>query len=366
MERFVFSSDAHIVEPPNFFLDRMPAHLHAHAPNATRDDRLMLQRIGERVVHTIRLGAGSLERPTKGQTDLTLRLEDMAADGVNAELLFPSYGLLIYFIEDAEAELSACQVYNDWLLAHVVGRRDTFVPAAVLPVRDLQHTLAELRRVGAAGYTAAMLPVVAPAGTVQVPLYNDAAWDPVFALAQQLGIVFTLHTGTGQSAWIVERGAGAAIINYTRQMNDAASAIMYMVAGGLLDRFPKAQVAFIESGASWLAGLTERMDEVHRGHNRFVKPVLSRLPSQIVRDQVKCTFQSDRGCIAARHVTGHECLIWANDYPHMEGTYPNSKAVLARAFEGIEISETEKADIIGGTAARLFKLQRPEFLAQAL
>lgn len=362
MDSFVFSSDAHIVEPRDFFLDRMPVHLHAHAPNATRDDKLLLQKIGDRVVHKVRLGAGSIERPTKGQTDLDLRLEDMEADGVNAELLFPSYGLLIYFIEDAEAETSACQVYNDWLIAHVGNRRHTFVPAAVLPVRDMTQTLAELKRIGGMGYTAAMLPVVAPVGTLEVPLYNDPAWDPVFALAQELGIAFTLHTGTGQSSWIVERGPGAAIINYARQMNDAASAIMYMVSGGLLDRHPKAQVAFIESGASWLPGVAERMDEVHRGHNAFVRPVLSRLPSQIIRDQVKCTFQSDRGCIASRHVTGHESLLWANDYPHLEGTYPHSREVLRKTFEGVDISEKEKADILGGTAARLFKLQRPEFM----
>jgi hypothetical protein len=38
--------------------------------------------------------------------------------------------------------------------------------------------------------------------------------------------------------------------------------------------------------------------------------------------------------------------------------------VVSELFDGIDISEKEKADIIGGNAARLFRLQRPEF-AQA-
>ncbi|MDB6060856.1 MAG: amidohydrolase [Verrucomicrobiaceae bacterium] len=39
--------------------------------------------------------------------------------------------------------------------------------------------------------------------------------------------------------------------------------LTYLVAGGVLDRNPKTQLAVIESGASWLAALAERMDEVY-------------------------------------------------------------------------------------------------------
>jgi predicted TIM-barrel fold metal-dependent hydrolase len=48
--------------------------------------------------------------------------------------------------------------------------------------------------------------------------------------------------------------------------------------------------------------------------------------------------------------------MWASDYPHAEGTFPHSKNVIARLFEGIDISEQDKADILGGNAARLFRL----------
>ena len=362
MQDFVFSADAHIVEPPSIYADSMPAHLKAFTPNAKRDGNKLLMRIGEKVMHSTWLGEGSIDRPTKGQLNLDRRLEDMEADGISGELLFPTTALMTYFIEDPEGEAAVARIYNDWLLDHVRGRRDIWVPAAVLPVRSLALTLAELQRVAALGYTSAMLPVVAPTGTISVPRYNDASWDPIFAAAARLGVVLTLHTGTGQTSWIVERGPGGAIINYTLQMNDAATAIMYMVAGGVLDRHPTAQVAFIECGASWLAGLCERMDESHRGHNSYVRPPLSRLPSQIVRDQVKVAFQSDRACIRSRALTGHEPLIWGSDYPHMEGTYPHSQDYIEKMFEGVDISDKERADILGGTAARLFKLQRPEFI----
>ena len=66
-----------------------------------------------------------------------------------------------------------------------------------------------------------------------------------------------------------------------------------------------------------------------------------------------------------RSVTGVKPLIWGSDYPHAEGTYPRSKDVIKRLFDGIEISEKDKADILGGNAARLFRLQRPEFMKAA-
>jgi len=96
-----------------------------------------------------------------------------------------------------------------------------------------------------------------------------------------------------------------------------------------------------------------------------VRPKLSLKPSEIIQRQVHVAFQYDRACIMSRSVTGHQALMWGSDYPHHEGTFPNSRNVLAHLFDGIEISEREKADIVGGNAARLFRLPRPEFAVAA-
>jgi predicted TIM-barrel fold metal-dependent hydrolase len=67
----------------------------------------------------------------------------------------------------------------------------------------------------------------------------------------------------------------------------------------------------------------------------------------------------------SRSLTGPEALMWGSDYPHHEGTFPRSREVTAHLFDGIDISEEEKAGILGGNAARLFRLPRPEFAAAA-
>jgi predicted TIM-barrel fold metal-dependent hydrolase len=206
------------------------------------------------------------------------------------------------------------------------------------------------------GFSAAMLPVVTPR---DVPAYNSDLWDPVFEVAGELGVALVFHTGTGMENVIQERGPGGAVVNYARQMNDGVNTVLMLVAGGVLDRNPKAQIAVIEAGASWLAAICERMDEVYHAHNFYVRPQLSILPSEIVRRQVHASFQYDRGCVMTRSITGHQALLFASDYPHMEGTFPRTRVVAERLFEGLEVGESEKLDILGRNAARLFRLEPP-------
>jgi len=372
---FVFSADAHVVEPKDLFDENLPASLKKYGIRSERQGDHICTMAGEKVLRRTRiikrenpppaneelkgvqLGAGEdvirLHAVAKGQIDIAGRLEDMSFDGIDAEIPFPSTCLYAYGIEHEETELATAEIYNNWNNQHFSGHLDKFVRCGVLPVRNFNNTLAEMKRLAKLGFTAAMLPCVTAPG---MPKYNDEAWDPIFELGGALGLVFVMHTGTGLETVQPERRAGGAVINYANQACDAWNGVQYLVAGGVLDRHPKAQVAFIESGASWLAGLVERMDEIYVAHSVYVRPKLSLMPSEIVARQVSVGFQSDRACILSRSVTGVRPLMWGSDYPHAEGTFPRSKAVIARIFDGIDISEKDKADILGGNAARLFRL----------
>ncbi len=154
------------------------------------------------------------------------------------------------------------------------------------------------------------------------------AGTPFFAYAGEKGVPLVFHTGVGDINIRALRGPGGALYNYTRQMNDAVEIITQLVAGGVLDRNPKAHILFAEHSAGWLWGLAERMDEVYNGHAPSISPKLSRLPSQIVRDQVHCALQNDTGSIATRRGVGIEALLFASDYPHSEGTFPFTRNVV--------------------------------------
>lgn len=358
MSNFVFSMDSHVVEPKTLWQDNLPARFKDRALHTQRQDKYIVMVADNKPLHRMQIGDGNSDNPRIGGTDPELRVKDMAKDGIDAELIFPNLGNMIYAIEDGDLAFACVQVYNDWLIKQFGAHRDTFVPAATLPMRDVAETMDEFRRVIELGYRAVMLPTVA-AGNVR---YNDPALDPIWALAQEKRIPLTFHIATGHSP-VFERGPGAAVINYTKLSFFTQELVSYFVCGGALDRHPGLKISVIEAGASWIAALGERMDESYDAHQFYVRPKLSRRPSEILYSQVLATFQYDRACLRNIPITGHKCMVWASDYPHMEGTFPNSKAVLDRLFEGVELSDRVKADIVGGNAAELFGIT-PRKLAE--
>jgi predicted TIM-barrel fold metal-dependent hydrolase len=365
---FVFSADGHIVEPSDLLTEGLPPSLRRYGVHAEIRDGFMFRMAGDKITSKSvmykpppRMGKDGEEfgRSTRrGAREVAGRLLDMELDGVDAEIVFPSLALTAFLIENAEAELATAQVYNDWHNRMFAGHTDRFVRCGILPVRNFDNTIAEIKRLASLDFTTAMLPSLIEESS-GLPAYNSELWDPVFAAGQEHGMVFVLHTGTGREDVRSHRGPGGAVINYTIQACDGMLTVMKLVAGGLLDRFPGARVCCIESGASWLAALAERMDEVYEAHDIFVRPKLSLTPREIIARQVACSFQTDRACIMSRSVTGTQALMWGADYPHHEGTFPKSRQVLAHLFDDIVISEQDKADILGGNAARLFRLAHP-------
>jgi predicted TIM-barrel fold metal-dependent hydrolase len=370
MRKFIFSADGHIREPYDLFESRLPKALIPHSPHQTRDDTYITVRAGSKIILKTRIqpkvaieGQEDFGRPNlKGGSELGPRMEDMAKEGIDAEIIFPSLGMFTFLLDNREAEVACAEIYNDWNNKFLSGHLDTFVRCGTLPIINLDDTVHELERLAKMGFTAALLPSIVPPGA---PKYNNPVWDKVFDAAQRLDIVLVIHTATGLENIHQETGPGGALVNYTVQMNDAINSILYLVAGGVLDRFPKVKVAIVESGASWLDGLAERMDEVYHGHHMFVQPKLSVPPSEIIKRQIVCSFQYDRGAIMSRSVTGTAGLMWGSDYPHHEGTFPHSREVRDRMFDGIDISEKEKAEILGLNGARLFRLPIPEWAEAA-
>ena len=219
----------------------------------------------------------------------------------------------------------------------------------MIPCIDFEDALAECKRTAEMGYAAFCL-------WEGLNNYNDARWDPIFAFAGENNIPLVFHTGVGDVNIRALKGPGAGMFNYTRQMNDAVDIITQLVGGGVLDRNPKAHILFAEHSAGWLWGLAERMDEIYHGHAPVIFPKLSRLPSQIIRDQVHCALQNDVGSVATRKGVGIGALLFATDYPHSEGTFPFSQKVVDRMMaENADASMDDFVAILGGNAARLFK-----------
>ena len=55
-----------------------------------------------------------------------------------------------------------------------------------------------------------------------------------------------------------------------------------------------------------------------------------------------------------RDIIGVDRLLWGSDYPHAESTFPKSREILDSIL--VDVPDEEKALIVGGNAARLYKI----------
>ena len=114
-------------------------------------------------------------------------------------------------------------------------------------------------RSGDQGFRALFLPAQVPSR-----LYNDGAYDPFWAVAEELGLPLTFHSGTGHEPRVV-RGPGGAVVNYLMGgQPDGPLVILTLAAGGALDRFPGLRIVTVETGASWLAWIMTQADAIYR------------------------------------------------------------------------------------------------------
>jgi hypothetical protein len=78
------------------------------------------------------------------------------------------------------------------------------------------------------------------------------------------------------------------------------------------------------------------MDEGYRQHGAAVRPVLSRLPSRYLYENVYESFQHDHSAVAACTAMGWENVMWGSDYPHFEGTFGHTQKTLHELFDGVD------------------------------
>jgi predicted TIM-barrel fold metal-dependent hydrolase len=340
------STDSHVTEPIELYAERVDREMRDRAPRIENRDgwrTLFVEGLGPRKLMT----ADELETATIGDWDVDDRIRDQERDGVSAEVVFPTFALQACFAsDDAKLQLQLCGAYNSWA-AEVLGGTHRLLPVGLVPMLDLDDAIGEARRLSACGFRALFLPARVPS----LP-YNEPDYDRFWAVASELGLPLTFHSGTGYEPRIV-RGPGGAVVNYILGAQlDGPMVLLMLSAGGALDRFPELQVVTVETGASWLGWIMTQADEIYDRHQLWARPKLSMKPSDLIRRQGHATFMYDPVAINNRAITGIGTLMWGNDYPHPEGTWPASQDLCAKQFDGV--SDADVRAIVAGNAAHVF------------
>ena len=361
---FMVSTDCHANEPPDLWAKRLPDVYKERAPRIVVDDKGVQWRYCEGYrPDRVRVMSFEGEDWIRSQAgaDPAQRHEDNKKDGIDVEIIFPNKGLAMWATPDPVFANAMCRVWNDWAWEQFSSYGDSMVPVASIATGDIDGAMAEIERTAKMGYKILSLPCKPMWGAHDVDHvnYNLPHFDSMYALIQETGMPMTFHVSTGRDPRAA-RGNGGAVINYvSHSLSPTIEPVANLCASGVLERFPNLKFATVEAGIGWVPWLLDAMDEAYRKHHMWVRPKLQGLPSDYYRAHGFSTFQEDpAGLALAEQYDLIDNFMWANDYPHHEGTWPHSAEAIERTMP--DLSDTARAKILGLNAARLLGIEVPE------
>lgn len=364
-DSIVFSADSHVIEPGDLWTKRIDARFRDRAPHIVHEAEGMTGDLfaceGLRPFPVAGLAVAGEEPSDFGEKmrggydgirpsawDPVERLEDQDADGVAGEVLYTSLGMGLYGLKDGELRAACFRAYNDWLAEYVSHDRSRLAGVALIPMDTDAMAIAELERAARLGLKGGMIWGAPPASRP----YDRPDWDPIWAVAQACEMPLSLHILTGADGHGVE---GASIMRaYPSLPHRMERAISDLIFGGALARFPKLRFVSAENDIGWIAHFLQRLDHSWTKYRFMEADPIPEPPSTYFRRQVYATFQDDRVGVLTREFVGTENLMWASDFPHSDSTWPHSREVIERDFEGIPVADRHK--ITAGNCAALYEL----------
>jgi predicted TIM-barrel fold metal-dependent hydrolase len=365
---WMFSSDSHVMEPPNLWLGA-PAELADVAPRVEPGDDADWWVIGGQRLFSFSVATKAGLR-FEGQDRLLVdyrwsdvrpgawmpdaHLADNELDGVWGSVLYPSVATLLYNLDRPDAAVTLGRLYNDWLADWCSDSPGRLRGVAIVDVDDIDGAVAELERARSRGLAGALIPVSPPADRP----YLHPDYEPLWAAASDLGMPLSLHIATNRPPgewrvlWTQWGFQGA-----DRFVRDSIAA---MIFGGVFERHPRLRIVSVEHEASWVPHFLARIDETYTqrtprdGWRRFRD---DSLPSDHFHRNVVVSFIEDRVGVAFRHEIGANGLVWGSDYPHAESTFPRSREIVERLMDGVD--PAERTAMTATTTADLYGFDRP-------
>lgn len=305
-ERIV-SADSHIMEPVDLWEKNLTPGLREKFPKFPP-----------------RNTAG--EKP--GGWDPKARIGEMEVDGVSAEVLYPTFGLRLFALEDADVQEACFQIANDWLIDYCKAAPGRLVGIPMISLYNLKNAIKELERCKKAGLVGSLIWQVPPE---HLPFTGDY-YDPFWEASQDLNMPVNLHILTGFNYSRFDRkGLDTYRMTVNQKLADAANTLFDLVFSGVMARFPKLKFVYVENEVGWIPFFVHEWDKYFVRHSpKAPLPYMKKLPGEYVKDQVYATFFSDPAGGRLMEDFGQDTFMWSNDYPHAASTWPHSRDVIAR------------------------------------
>jgi predicted TIM-barrel fold metal-dependent hydrolase len=346
----LISADSHVLVKPDDVRARLPQRLVGDYDNA-----LAAQAVADKELRggqVMSLEAFDLEGSrSPGYFDAEARLKDMDRDGVDVEVLYSELSSFRHFHLVKDGWRDVARAFNDHLADFAAVDPKRLVVSYQIPIIEIDHAIAEVQRLAAAGARSVQLPnYPAELGFAD---YHDARYDPLWSALEETNISISQHLGPKASLWDVYRRdplPQKAIFTSLPAMALAEN-MAWWILTGILERHPGLRIVFVEPGLAWVPYYLDILD---RRVGTYDFPDITELPSEYYRRNMSLTFMDDPRGVAMRHELGVENIMWSTDFPHPATTWPNSQDFVARNFEGVPEDETQL--MVCGNAARAYGL----------
>jgi len=290
-----------------------------------------------------------------GKRDVTakIQLEDMDVEGIDVSILYPTNGLFVGELRDREYAVAVSRAYNDWLADYCQTDSQRLKGVAIVPLQDIDAACREINRaVSEKGMVAAMFPTYFRYAQRSA---GDPFFDPFYAECERLGVPVAFHaTGGERGEARFDSFLGLHLFSHVPEQMITMTGV---ILGGVLEKFPKLTVGFMEAGCGWLPFWMEHMDEEYE-KRKHEAPLLQQDPSEYVKNgrvYIGCEPEEKMIPIAAEWV-GEDQLLYASDYPHWDSDWPNTVSTVR---ERTDLSDTMKRKLLGENALRFYGMGVP-------
>jgi predicted TIM-barrel fold metal-dependent hydrolase len=358
----ILSADSHVTEPPGTYVDHIDPKWRDKAPRLvhmegvgdvfaidgfTRPIPMGLVAAAGKPAHEIRIQGAKFEEMHRGGWDPIARLEDQRRDGVSAEVIYPTVGMALCNHPDFDYKKACFDAYNRWIAEYCSAAPERLLGCGQTTLRSVEEGIEDLKAIAKLGLRGVMLP-----GNPAVEDYHSPVYDPFWEAAIEVGLPLSFHilTSRTDSAW----ARGPAMNGFLAIIRGCQDIIGTLILGGVFERHPTLKVVCVEADAGWVPHYMYRMDHAYKRH-RYWLPAgqkLSKLPSEYFRENVYTTFQDDWVAFQTADLVNWRRLLWANDFPHSDSTWPNSQQVLAE--QTAKLSPEQERAITCDNVAELY------------